>query len=178
MNRFATLLCAPLLCASLLISAPALAASAPKIDQAGVVKEVTGCRAIADNAARLACYDGAVAKMEAAQAKGDLVTVDREQRTAIRRQAFGLPLPSLAILDKNEKTEEIATQTFKVDHIGSVGGRLVITLEGGQVWRQIDDYSLFPSPHAGSTAVIKRGALNSFFMKLDGQNQIRVHRDQ
>jgi hypothetical protein len=173
MNRFALALSA-----GLLAIAPALAASPPRIDQAGVVREVTACRKLTDNAERLACYDGTVAKMEAAEAKGDLVTVDREQRTTIRRQAFGLPLPSLAILDKNEKAEEISTQTFKVDHIGSAAGRLVITLEGGQVWRQIDDYSLYPSPHAGSTAVIKRGALNSFFMKLDGQNQIRVHRDQ
>jgi hypothetical protein len=161
-----------------LIALPALAAS-PKIDQAAVVKAVTECRKLTDGPQRLACYDAAVAKMDEAQAKGDLVTVDREQRSTIRRQAFGLTLPSLTIFDKGEKTEEINVQSFKVEGASQNGDqRWVIRLEGGQVWRQIDDNSLRDSPHAGSTAVISKGALGSFAMKVDGQQQIKVHRDQ
>lgn len=157
---------------------PAQAAS-PKIDQAAVVKAVTECRKLADGPQRLACYDAAVAKMDEAQAKGDLVTVDREQRSSIRRQAFGLTLPSLSIFDKGEKSEEVNVQAFKVDGASmNSDRRWVIRLEGGQVWRQIDDNTLFNAPHAGSTAVISKGALGSFAMKVDGQQQIKVHRDQ
>ncbi len=158
---------------------PVLAAAPPKIDQAAVVKDVTACRKLTDGTQRLACYDAAVAKMDEAQAKGDLVTVDREQRSTIRRQAFGLTLPSLTIFDKGEKAEDIAVQAFKVEG-ASMGadGRWIIRLEGGQVWRQIDDNSLFKTPHAGSEAVVRKGALGSFNMKIDGQQQIKVHRDQ
>jgi hypothetical protein len=158
---------------------PALAAAPLKIDQAGVVKEVTECRKLTDGVQRLACYDAAVAKMETAQAKGDLVTVDREQRSTIRRQAFGLTLPSLSVFDKGEKAEDISVQTFKVESASmNADRRWIIRLEGGQVWRQIDDNSLFKSPHAGSEAVVRKGALGSFNMKIDGQQQIKVHRDQ
>ena len=158
---------------------PALAANPPKIDQAAVVKAVTECRKLADGPQRLACYDAAVAKMDEAQAKGDLVTVDREQRSTIRRQAFGLTLPSLTIFDKGEKAEDISVQTFKVEGASmNRDGQWIIRLEGGQVWRQIDNNSLFNSPHAGSEAVVRKGALGSFAMKIDGQQQIKVHRDQ
>lgn len=176
---------AAFLSGALALSAPffigmgALAAAPPKIDQAAVVKDVTACRKLTDGVQRLACYDAAVAKMDEAQAKGDLVTVDREQRSTIRRQAFGLTLPSLSIFDKGEKAEDIAVQTFKVEGASLNGDRRwVIRLDGGQVWRQIDDNSLYNAPHAGSEALVRKGALGSFGMKIDGQQQIKVHRDQ
>ncbi len=162
-----------------LSTVPALAAAPPKVDQAGVVKEVTECRKLSDGVQRLACYDAAVGKMETAQAKGDLITVDREQRSTIRRQAFGLALPSLSIFDKGEKAEDVSVQTFKVESASLNGDRhWVIRLEGGQVWRQVDDHALFNAPHPGSVAVIRKAALGSFAMKVDGQQQIKVHRDQ
>ena len=64
-----------------------LAAASPI--RAPVVQSVLDCRKIDDAAARLACYDKAVAGVEQAEASGDLVTVDRAQRRAARHQAFG-----------------------------------------------------------------------------------------
>ena len=45
------------------------------------------------------------------------------------------------------------------------------------MWRQTDDQELFKEPHPGSTAVIRKGTLGSFFMKIDGDSAFRAHRD-
>ena len=154
----------------------AMAVDVPAVSPA--VQAVVNCKAIADPAQRLACYDDAVGKMAQAQASGDLVTVDREQRRAVRRQAFGLTLPALSMFDKGEKAEEVNRLTDKVTGFHKdARGKWVVQLETGAVWRQIDDYELTRPPHDGSTVEIKKGALGSFFMNIDGQLALRVHRD-
>lgn len=159
-----------------LLGLPALA-QAPASPPASI-QAVIACKAIEDAAQRLACYDEAVPKMAQAEASGDVVSVDREQRRAVRRQAFGLQLPSLSIFDRGERTEELDRVTLKVTGAHREGnGRWVITLETGAVWRQIDDVDPVHEPHAGSTAEIRKGMLGSFFMKVDGHEAMRVHRD-
>jgi hypothetical protein len=152
----------------------------PKDQHAPEVQAVIDCRAIDDAAKRLACYDQTVAKMSAAEANGDLVTINREQRRAARRQAFGLPLPSLAFLDRGEKPDEVDKIEVKIASAsqGGVDAKWTIVLDDGAIWRQIDSNELHRAPHAGSTAVIRRAMLGSFFMNIDGQQAIRVHRVQ
>jgi hypothetical protein len=168
------------------LAIPALAALALALDAraadtpttAPAVQAVIDCKAIADAAQRLACYDAAVGRMAEAQGAGDLVTLDREQRRTVRRQAFGFSLPALSMFDRGEKPEEAdrVTETVAAASRDSTG-HWIIRLSGGAVWRQTDDAAIMKPPHAGSTAVLRRGALGSFFMKVDGQLQIRVHRD-
>ncbi len=147
--------------------------------RAPVVQAVLDCRKIEDGTARLACYDKAVAGVEQAEASGDLVTVDRAQRRAARHQAFGLYLPTLSFLDRGEKPEEVDRMTVTIDGASqSAYGKWTIRLDDGAVWRQIDDNPVDPPPHHGSTAVIRRGVLGSFTMKIDGQSAIKVHRDR
>ncbi len=166
------------LVAALSFAAPAaaLAAEAPTV--APVVQSVLDCRKVPEADARLACFDKAAAGLEASQANGDLVTLDRQQRRTVRRQAFGLTLPSLAMFDRGEKPEDIDRATFKVVSAYRNGdGKWVMRMDDGATWRQIDDNELFREPHAGSTADIRKAALGSFFLKVDGQPAIRAHRD-
>ncbi len=155
-----------------------LGAAAP-VTRAPAVQAVMDCRKIADSAQRLACYDDAVAKMTAAESSGDLVTIDKQQRRAARRQAFGVPLPSLAFLDRGEKVEDanriVATITSSSE---DAFGKWTIVLDDGAVWRQIDDNTLDHAPHEGSKAEIRRASLGSFFVKIDGQPSLRMHRDR
>ncbi len=145
--------------------------------QAPIVQNVIDCRKVEDGAQRLACYDKAVDNMAQAQAKGDLVTTDRQQRQAIHRQAFGLNLPSLSALYGGEK-EGVDRLTAKVASARTdANGKWVIVLDDGAVWRQIDDNTLVHPPHPGSIVEIRHAALGSFFMNVDGQLAIRVHRD-
>ncbi len=160
-----------------MIAGPALGAAAGP-GRAAAVQTVLDCQKIDDGPQRLACLDAAVAAMARAESAGDLVTVDRAQRRAARHRAFGLPLPSLAFLDRGEKPEEVSRITARV--VGASFnpvGKLIVKLDDGAVWRQIDDNAVEQSPHPGSTAEIRRAALGSYTMKLDGQFAIRVHRD-
>ncbi len=152
-------------------------AAAPPVG-APATRAVIECRKITDDAQRLACYDKAVAAMSEAEKTGDLLTIDRAQRQAVRRQAFGLSLPSLTLFDKGEKPEEADRITAKIASARQDPyKRWVLKLEDGAVWRQTDDNELTRDPHAGSTAEIRKGALGSFFMKIDGQPAIRVNRE-
>ncbi|HZK98455.1 MAG TPA: hypothetical protein VFC47_01020 [Caulobacteraceae bacterium] len=136
------------------------------------------CRKVGDVAARLACYDTAVDAMATAESKGDLVTIDREQRRAVRRQAFGLSLPSFTLFDRGERPEDADRISAQIAGASrNAEGKWVIRLDDGAVWRQIDDNSLARDPHPGSIAKIRRAALGSFFVNIDGEQAIRMHRD-
>lgn len=174
MIRIGTLSAAAGLACSIL--AGAALAEAPF--RAPAVQSVLDCRKIDDATQRLACYDKAVSVMQTAEDTGDLVSVDRQQRTAARHQAFGLTLPTLSFLDRGEKPEEVDHITAKVVSAWQVAyGKWVVRLDDGAVWRQIDDNVLDHPVHAGSVAEIRRGVLGSFTIKIDGQFPFKAHRD-
>ncbi len=153
------------------------AAAAPPPAGAPAVQAVIDCAKFSEPERRLACFDAAVAVMAKSETSGDLVTIDREQRRAARRQAFGLTLPSLSFLNRGEKPEEINNITTAVTAASRTpDGKWVITVEGGAVWRQIDTNELVNSPRVGSAVRIRTAALGSFFMNIDRQQAIRVHR--
>ncbi|MBA3811464.1 MAG: hypothetical protein H0X27_07455 [Caulobacteraceae bacterium] len=164
---------------ALAIALPAGAAwGAAAPTRAAVVQAVIDCRKIEDGPGRLACYDKAVDGMAQAEAKGDLVTVDREQRRAVRRQAFGFNLPSLSLFDRGEKSGEADKISAKVAAASrDPYGKWVIKLDDGAVWRQTDANYLDRDAHKGSTVEIRKGALGSFLMKVDGQQAIKVRRE-
>ena len=160
------------------VAVGAAGAGAATQGPAAQVKAVLDCRVIPENSARLACYDAAVAAMGQAEVKGDLLTLDKEQRRTVRRQSFGLTLPSFTLFDRGEKPEEADRLTAKIASVSHLPrGQWVIHLEDGAVWRQIDDQELKRDPKAGQAVAIRRAALGSFFMNIDGQSAIRVHRD-
>jgi hypothetical protein len=140
------------------------------------VQAVVDCRKIEDSAQRLACYDTAVEAMSRAQTSGDLVTLDRKQRQAVRKQAFGFTLPTLSMFDTGEKQVDKIDDTLASAH-QIAGGKWVFQMQDGAVWRQIDDEWLSRRPHPGSAIVIKRAMLGSYMLTVDGQPGLRVHRD-
>jgi hypothetical protein len=90
---------------------PALAAKPPPTT-APAVQAVVDCRRIEDSIQRLACYDAATDALTKAAASGDLVTLDRQQRRSVRKQAFGFTLPALAMFDAGEKAEDSIDETL------------------------------------------------------------------
>ena len=156
------------------LASPALAAGPPT--RAPAVQTVMDCRKIEETAARLACYDRSVDAMVKAETSGDLVTIDREQRGALRKQAFGFNIPAINLFDRDKKPEDDRL-VARVESASQDGqGRWTIRLEGGAVWVQTDDSILYPDPHRGSPVVIRPGALGSFFMAIDGKPGFRAAR--
>jgi len=161
--------------------------SADKAPQARApeLQAVVDCRGVADRDARLNCYDAAAAKLDQAEAAGQVVVVDREQVSKVRKDVFGLTLPSLSIFDASTR-KAAGGAGQDLDHISAVvkgawrggDGRWNFELDNGAVWRQTDDSSLANDPRAGSKVEIRKGALGSFFMKVDSQPAFKVHRDR
>ena len=148
-------------------------------NRAAVLQGLLDCRGKTDNTERLACYDAAASAMDQAEAKGDIVVVDREQARAVRKQAFGFVLPSLTIFERGEKPEQIdhVTATIAVARAGA-DGKWVLRLEDGAVWRQIDGEPPHRDPKAGMSVEIKSASMGSYLLSVDGQRSFRAHRDQ
>ena len=158
----------------------------------GVLDQVYNCRSIADEAQRLACYDGAVGRLQEAQNTGSLVAVDRGQAQEMDREAFGFQLPSLARIfgggssGGNSSASASTPQFERIDNIqmtiASVTHRRnlpsVFRMTNGQVWVQIDD-EVARSVRQGGQVTIQRASMGSYLMRVEaGGPAIRVRRQQ
>lgn len=168
----------PALAVLLVASLGLPAVAQPKPDsRAAIVRKLTDCRKIADDKARLACYDDTAAAFDQAEAKGDIVIVDREQARKVRRQAFGFSMPSITLFEKGETQEELENVTGVLASAARArSGAWVFTLEDGAVWSQIATEELFKTPKPGMKVKIRKASLGSFMLQLDNQSAIRVRR--
>jgi hypothetical protein len=149
---------------------PLAAAPPPKIFQ-----DMVQCRAIADNAQRLACFDRSVGALATAQANRDLYIADKDAVREARRGLFGLSLPKLRIFGDEDMEKD-------VDHIDAViaaasAGQkgYVFTLADGARWAQTDG-AYMDKPKAGATIRIRRAALGSYFGSISGKPGFRIER--
>lgn len=172
--------------AALLAMLPAAASGQPPADQArpATYEALVRCRAISEAAARLQCFDAAVAALQAATERRELVVVDRAQVREGRRRLFGLSLPRLPIFGGGDDDND--NEADRVDHVEGViasasrnaNNQWIIRLQDGAVWTQIDGYTLGDSPRSGMPVLINRAAMGSFMMRVNGQPGIRVRRRQ
>lgn len=165
------------LAAGLALLAPQAGGAQTKAERAAVVQKLVDCRKLTDNVQRLACYDEAAAAFDQAEAKGDVVVVDREQARKVRKQAFGFQLPSISIFEKGESEEELQN----ADGVVAVArqdnaGRWIIRLEDGAVWASNAPEDLFKTPKPGMKVRIRKAALGSFMMVIDNQGGFKAHR--
>jgi len=164
------------LCAA--IGASALAQS--KVgDAPAALRRLIDCRKLTDEHGRLVCYDAAVDAIAASLTTGDIVAVDKEQVTKVKRQAFGFSLPTLNLFDRADKPAPLESLSATVARAYQRGdGAWVLELEDGAVWTQTDQERLSRYPKKGSKAEIRKAALGTFFINLDGQRAIRAKRVQ
>ena len=149
----------------------------PKEGRSAIVQKLVDCRKLTDGVARLACYDQATAALDQAEAKGDVVVIDREQARKVRKQAFGFTLPSISIFEKGEAKEELDnTDGVVASARQDGGGHWVIKLEDGAVWSQVGVEELFKRPKPGSKVKIRKAALGSYMMTVDNGGGFKAHR--
>ena len=168
-----------------LVGVPALAAAQRGRDAPPArpqsFEAVVRCRAITDPAARLACFDQAVAALQAAQERRDLVVVDRQQVREGRRRLFGLALPRIPIFgggdDDDQDEDAVRSLESTVAGVTQTGyGQYQLTLADGSVWVQTDNNTLAVPPRNGHRVVINRGAMGGFMMRVNNQPGIRARR--
>jgi hypothetical protein len=166
--------------AALLLAAPASAADKPKGKKedgrpAAEMQALAACRQVADAAARLACYDQASDKLAEAVERRDVVVLDRTEIKRTRRSLFGFSLPSIPLF-RGEQGEEQTEIESKITSASSMGmGKWQIVIEDGAVW-QTTDSSNIRDPKSGQKIVIKKGALGSYFIRVNGQRGVRGRR--
>ena len=160
-------------------AAPALAATAPTTpERAQQLQALVDCKKIPEPSARLACYDKAAAALDEAEAKGDVVVVNREQARKVRKQAFGFSLPAITLFERGEKTEDVAaTDSTIAEAKRLASGHWQIKLaDGGGVWVQIDSTEIPIDPKPGQRVIIRKAALGSYLMTVGNQREVKVHR--
>ena len=149
----------------------ALAAAVPAA-QAASDESVAACRTIKDSAARLACYDAlplpaAPARAPAAPAlapvpsatPGGPAAAPPAQGEAAR---FGLPATT-----RPQPLE--ALESHIEGHFSGWYPGTRIRLANGQVWQVTDGSSRFADVD-NPKVTVRRGALGSFFLDIDGVN--------
>jgi hypothetical protein len=152
-----------------------------KQEQPALFEALVRCRALTDSAARLQCFDEAAAALDQAAQRRDIVVVDRGQVRESRRRLFGLALPRLPIFggddDSRPDPEEITQLEGTVARASQDGyGHWVVRLQDNSLWVQVDDNRLALGPRPGQPVLIRRAALGSFVMRVNGQPGIRVQR--
>jgi hypothetical protein len=165
------------------------------------------CRDIADDAARLACFDAATDTLRGETESGEVVAVDRSQIEAAEEATFGLSIPNFSlpslrgnnaqlaeaaaaseasperVVTRNDDGEIERIRGLRVTGLElSPAGNVYVTLDNGQVWRQTDNTHVQGARRGardGLTAAIRGGALGSYFMRLDnGGRWFRAERVQ
>lgn len=169
---------------SLISGLAALAAASTLSTQAALPQErpetlerLMACRGIADNAARLTCFDTAAGALDTAQRQGDVVVIDRAGVAETRRQLFGFEMPSLPRLFGPEGAVEIDSIESTLQSASLVGeGRWVFRLADGTVWRQIDTERVRFTNRPGQTVRVRKATLGSFLLTVDDSRAVRVRR--
>jgi hypothetical protein len=168
-------------CVALLLIMPAAFASSVDLKT-----QLQSCQQVSDEEQRLSCFDQLVSQLDSA-AQPMAATVPNvsakassiapapsaaQQTTASPQpdltEKFGLktPRPDAEILEITSVVKTVGTDLRK---------KLLVTLENGQQWRQIDQEYLNIKP--GDRCVVKRGAIGSFLLGIEGaKKKIRVRR--
>lgn len=166
------------LAAILLLAPPALAKDDEPAKRAAPVQQIYDCRTIADDAARLACFDRTVAALVDAETKREVTIADKETVTKTRRGLFGFSLPRIGLFgggdDDELKELEAVVKSASIDR----SGKYRIVMEDGAVWQQIDTTALPRQPKPGQTVKIRAASMGSYFANVDGQRAIRMKRDR
>jgi|694.fasta_scaffold74062_2 hypothetical protein len=194
MNKFSTTL---ITASFMTFGAVALAQSGQNPANAAVspLEPIYACANKTDPTERLACFDAAVATIRAKEAKSEIVTFDKQRVEKVRREAFGFSLPSLPKLGfpafggapKAEGKDQsvaaaaveadIEEQSFTVVSTRESAGRVVITLENGQIWRLTEAGELNAPKRPPYKVNIRTAAMGSFILTVEGRNKgYRVRR--
>ncbi len=194
MNKFSTTLIAA---SFVTFGAVAWAQSGQNPANAAVspLEPIYACADKTNPTERLACFDAAVATIRAKEAKSEIVTFDKQRVEKVRREAFGFSLPSLPKLgfpafgggpkvDSKDQSvaaapaeADIEEQSFTVVSTRESAGRVVITLENGQVWRLTEAGELNAAKRPPYKVKIRTAAMGSFILTVEGRNKgYRVRR--
>lgn len=129
------------------------------------------CQAVADDAARLACYDNAVGRVVAASDEGEVRIIDSAEVTETKRGLFGFSLPRIALFEgKDGKADEpLELLQSTITRVQTQGRNTVfLTIaDGNAVWRISGASRAAMRTEVGDSVEFKKAALGSYFIRID-----------
>jgi hypothetical protein len=165
--------------AAVLLSGPAQGQDKNPVAEAPPVSvgAMIGCRATADAAARLACYDKAVGSLQQAVAKREVVIFSAADVRKTRRSLFGFSIPKLPFFGDSDDTPEAREINAKIKSTRSLGyGKWRIQLEDGEIWETTEGSSSSSDPSVGGSVRIRKAALGSYLLSISGSKSVRARR--
>lgn len=171
MIRFPTCIAASLV-AALITASPARAAD----EAPAAIRALGACRAITDNAARLACFDREAAALVQSVEKKETVVLDKQEVRKTKRSLFGFSLPKLPFFGdgKEDSKEEAEFQQIEepIKTVRSIGyGKFRFSFEDGATWETTEGINAFPKP--GDKVVIRRGLMGSYFIRFPNTRAVK-----
>lgn len=152
--------------------------SVPAFAQQELPAQVYACAGIENASQRHACFDGLVPELrmagsQAAATKPPSAEPDRSPLTAPVLSAA--EAAAVRVAPRENEVDRIA---LGVTAIGAEGdGKYRFTMENGQIWRQLDTVRLRNLGKGPWRAEIRKAALGSYLLTLDGQRaSVRVER--
>jgi hypothetical protein len=141
------------------------------------------CRAEADAAKRLACYDNAANALAAATASQEVVVVERSEVRKARKGLFGFTLPRIGLLagrdgNKDDEADVKRLDTTIVDARSLANGLWRFTVEGGAVWDTTETSISLSDPKPGRAVRIDAAALGSYMTRIGNGGWVRAKRVQ
>jgi hypothetical protein len=158
---------------------PASAPAKPKAQDArsnALIRALSDCRGIADEKARLGCYDQASARLAEAVDKKELVVLDQQEIRETRRSLFGFSVPNIPLFRGEGGGDNGELETTIAGAAARGGGQWRIRLEDGAIWDTNETWLGLSDPRPGQKIVIKRGTLGNYFLRINGQRGIRGRR--
>lgn len=166
-----------LVAALAVLAVPAVAKDPPK--QSPLVNALEACRAVADPAQRLACYDKQAGALLDAASKGDVAVVDRSEVRKARKSLFGFSMPRIPFFSGDDSADVVSDtleSTIKsASGIGYGKFRMVIA-ESNAVWETTESYGTMREPRVGDKIVIKRGTLGSYILRIGSNRGVKGKR--
>jgi hypothetical protein len=149
--------------------------------ESSYVTALRECQSKTDPNERLACFDSAVASIVSASSEGEVRVVDREEVRQTRRKLFGFALPDFGIFGSNDNEEptqedEFASLQTTITGVRAASGTYVITTQEGAQWQLDEVPSRLMRPKPGQSLEIKKGALSSYFLRINGQKGVKGRR--
>jgi hypothetical protein len=148
-----------------------------------VFERLIACRAITDQAQRLACFDANAAALDEAARNAEIVVIDKQRIKDAERSLFGFDTPSVArLLSSDRKPDPHDSGLASIDTtVASASanrqGKLRIELADGSVWVQTDGRYI-GSPRPGTPIRIRKAALGSYMAVIGNRAAIRVMRER
>lgn len=139
--------------------------------------DAVACKSIEDASARLACYDAKVSALDMAAANGDIILTDKAAIKEARRGLFGFTLPKIKIFGGDNDEEDIKEIEGIAESTSlSSAGKWLVVLQDGARWQQIDNQTINRKPGPEYKVRIRKAAMGSFFVNIDGAPAIRMKR--